>query len=99
MTRRRTIVGCGDAFGSGGFNTTCFKIDTRQATILLDCGASSLMALKAYHMNWRVLQPRLVDLGAKRVMITHLGPALLAQAEAAGLAGVLVARDGAAVEI
>jgi hypothetical protein len=98
MTRRRTIVGCGDAFGSGGFNT-CFKIDTRQATILLDCGASSLMALKAYHMNWRVLQPRLVDLGAKRVMITHLGPALLAQAEAAGLAGVLVARDGAAVEI
>ena len=53
----------------------------------------------AYHMNWQVLQPRLVGLGAKRVMITHLGPAMLAQAEAAGLAGVLVARDGAVVEI
>jgi ribonuclease BN (tRNA processing enzyme) len=249
MTMRLTIVGCGDAFGSGGRFNTCFKIDARQATILLDCGASSLVALKAhhidpnaidaivlshlhgdhfgglpfllldaqllsrrtrplliagpagtrarleaalevlfprstttawhfawevqeivpgrpsqilgltvetvevehpsgapstavrlgdgervlaysgdtqwteallsigrgadlfivecyeyardvaYHMNWRVLQPRLLDLGAKRVMITHLGPAMLAQVEAAGLAGVLVARDGAVIEI
>jgi ribonuclease BN (tRNA processing enzyme) len=249
MTMRLTIVGCGDAFGTGGRFNTCFKIDARQATILLDCGASSLVALKAlhidpnaidaivlshlhgdhfgglpfllldaqlvgrrarplviagppgtrarldaalevlfprstntswrfawevqeivpsrpsellglavetievehpsgapstavrlgdgervlaysgdtqwtdtllsigrgadlfivecseyvrdvaYHMNWRVLQARLADLGAKRVMITHLGPAMLAQAEAARQAGVLVAGDGAVVEI
>jgi len=249
MTMRLTIVGCGDAFGSGGRFNTCFKIDTKQATILLDCGASSLVALKAqhidpnaidaivfshlhgdhfgglpfllldaqllgrrarplviagppgtrarldaalevlfprstatswrfawevreivparpsellgltvetievehpsgapstavrlgdgervlaysgdtqwtdallsigrgadlfivecsehvrdvaYHMNWSVLQSRLADLGAKRVMITHLGPAMLAQAEAARQAGALVAVDGAVVEI
>jgi ribonuclease BN (tRNA processing enzyme) len=249
MTMRLTIVGCGDAFGSGGRFNTCFKVDARQATILLECGASSPVALKAhlidpnaidaivlshlhgdhfgglpfllldaqflgertrplviagppgtrarldaalevffpgstntswrfawevreiipgqssellgltietlevehpsgapatavrlgdgervlaysgdtqwteallsigrgadlfivecyeyvrdvaYHMNWRVLQTRLVDLGAKRVMITHLGPAMLAQAEAARQAGVLVAYDGAVVEI
>jgi ribonuclease BN (tRNA processing enzyme) len=249
MTMRLTIVGCGDAFGSGGRFNTCFKVDARQATILLDCGASSLVALKAhridldaidaivlshlhgdhfgglpfllldaqllgrrtrplviagppgararldaalevffarststawrfawevreimpgrpsellgltietievehpsgapstavrlgdgervlaysgdtqwtealvaigrgadlflvecyeyvrdvaYHMNWRVLQARLADLGAKRVMITHLGPAMLAQVEVARQAGVLVACDGAVVEI
>ena len=249
MTMRLTIVGCGDAFGSGRRFNTCFKIDAKQAAILLDCGASSLVALKAhhidpnvidaimlshlhgdhfgglpfllldaqllsrrtrplviagppgtrarldaalevffprststawhfawkvkeivpgrpsellgltvetievehpsgapstavrlgdgervlaysgdtqwtdallsigrnadlfivecyeyardiaYHMNWNVLRSRLADLGAKRVMITHLGPAMLAQAEVARAAGVLVACDGAVVEI
>jgi ribonuclease BN (tRNA processing enzyme) len=249
MTMRLTIVGCGDAFGSGGRFNTCFKIDARQATILLDCGASSLVALKAqhidpnaidavvlshlhgdhfgglpfllldaqltgrrtrplviagppgtrarleaalevlfpgstntswrfawevreivpgqpsellgltvetievehpsgapstavrlgdgeralaysgdsqwteallsigrgadlfivecseyarnvaYHMHWSMLQGRLSDLGAKRVMITHMGPAMLAQTEVARQAGVLVASDGAVIEI
>jgi ribonuclease BN (tRNA processing enzyme) len=249
MTMRLTIVGCGDAFGSGGRFNTCFKIDTKEATILLDCGASSLVALKAqhidpnaidaimlshlhgdhfgglpfllldgqllgrrtrplviagppgtrtrldaalevffprsthtawrfawevreivpgqksellglavetievehpsgapstalrlgdgervlaysgdtqwtaallsigrgadlfivecyeyardvaYHMNWTVLQARLADLGAKRVMITHMSPAMLAQVQAARQAGVLIACDGAVFEI
>jgi ribonuclease BN (tRNA processing enzyme) len=246
---RLTIVGSGDAFGSGGRFNTCFKVDAEGATVLLDCGASSLIALKtlhidpnavdaivlshlhgdhfgglpfllldahllgrrtrplviagppgtraridaalevlfprstetawhfdwevreivpgrpskilgfavetievehssgapatavrlgkgervlaysgdtqwtpallsigrgadlfivecyeyardvAYHMNWNVLQARLANLGAKKVMITHMGPAMLAQAEVAKNAGVLVASDGAVIEI
>lgn len=44
---RLTIVGCGDAFGSGGRFNTCFFIETAKATLLVDCGASSLVALKA----------------------------------------------------
>src|SRR4029079_6099894 len=44
---RLTIIGCGDAFGSGGRFNTCFMIETGGRTVLLDCGASSLVALKA----------------------------------------------------
>jgi ribonuclease BN (tRNA processing enzyme) len=44
---RVTIVGSGDAFGSGGRFNTCFWLETAKATLLVDCGASSLVALKA----------------------------------------------------
>jgi ribonuclease BN (tRNA processing enzyme) len=43
---RLTIVGSGDAFGSGGRFNTCFWVETRKATLMLDCGASSPVALK-----------------------------------------------------
>jgi ribonuclease BN (tRNA processing enzyme) len=42
-----TIIGCGDAFGSGGRTNTCFHLQTAKATLLVDCGASALPALKA----------------------------------------------------
>lgn len=38
-----TIVGCGDAFGSGGRLNTCFKVDAEAGTFLIDCGASTLI--------------------------------------------------------
>ena len=44
---RLTVIGCGDAFGSGGRFNTCFLIQGATTTILLDCGASSMVALKA----------------------------------------------------
>ena len=44
---RLTIVGSGDAFGSGGRFNTCFHIESGKRTLLVDCGASSLVALKA----------------------------------------------------
>src|SRR4029078_10317250 len=44
---RLTIVGCGDAFGSGGRFNTCFWLETAKATLLVACGASSPVALKA----------------------------------------------------
>ena len=43
---RLTIIGCGDAFGSGGRFNTCFMIEAGGQTMLLDCGASSLVALE-----------------------------------------------------
>jgi len=43
---RLTIVGSGDAFGSGGRFNTCFWLETAKATLMLDCGASSPVALK-----------------------------------------------------
>jgi ribonuclease BN (tRNA processing enzyme) len=44
---RLTVIGCGDAFGSGGRFNTCFWLETAKANLLVDCGASSLVALKA----------------------------------------------------
>ena len=40
------FVGCGDALGSGGRFNTCFHVTGKQVNFLIDCGASSLPALK-----------------------------------------------------
>ncbi len=40
------FVGCGDAFGSGGRFNTCFHVTGARVNFLIDCGASSLPALK-----------------------------------------------------
>ena len=41
------FIGCGDAFGSGGRFNTCFHLTGAETNVLIDCGASSLIALKA----------------------------------------------------
>jgi ribonuclease BN (tRNA processing enzyme) len=40
------FIGCGDAFGSGGRYNTCFQVTGHSVNFLIDCGASSLPALK-----------------------------------------------------
>ncbi len=39
------FVGCGDAFGSGGRFNTCFHLVGREINALIDCGATSLVAM------------------------------------------------------
>ena len=39
------FVGCGDAFGSGGRFNTCFHLVGRDINALIDCGATSLVAM------------------------------------------------------
>ena len=43
---RLQFVGCGDAFGSGGRFNTCFHVESAGGNFLIDCGASSLIAMK-----------------------------------------------------
>jgi len=43
---RLQFVGCGDALGSGGRYNTCFHVQGDHVNFLIDCGASSLPALK-----------------------------------------------------
>jgi ribonuclease BN (tRNA processing enzyme) len=43
-----TVLGSGDAFGTGGRFQTCLALRGGPATILLDCGASSLIAMKRF---------------------------------------------------
>ncbi|HEY5795093.1 MAG TPA: MBL fold metallo-hydrolase [Bosea sp. (in: a-proteobacteria)] len=40
-----TILGSGDAFGSGGRFNTCLHVEAGVERLLLDCGASSMVAL------------------------------------------------------
>lgn len=41
-----TFVGCGDAFGSGGRFNTCFLGETDTTAFLIDCGATSMVAIR-----------------------------------------------------
>ena len=41
-----TFIGSGNAFGSGGRFNTCFLLTGRDCRLLVDCGATSLVALK-----------------------------------------------------
>src|SRR3954470_14487071 len=60
---RLTVIGCGDAFGSGSRFNTCFLVEASLSTVLLDCGASSMVALHA-----RGIDPAAID----GVILTHL---------------------------
>lgn len=43
---RLQFIGSGDAFGSGGRFNTCFHLTGQRTNALIDCGASSLIAMK-----------------------------------------------------
>jgi ribonuclease BN (tRNA processing enzyme) len=57
------FVGCGDAFGSGGRFNTCFLATGRSCRFLIDCGASSMVALKHHGVD-----PNTVD----GIVVSHL---------------------------
>jgi ribonuclease BN (tRNA processing enzyme) len=52
-----------------------------------------------FHLSWEILKPRLPDLKAKRIMLTHMNPSMLAHVDEARAAGVLIAEDGAVIEL
>jgi len=58
-----TVVGSGDAFGSGGRSNTCFWVETAKATLVVDFGASALPALKALQLD-----PNRID----AIVLSHL---------------------------
>jgi ribonuclease BN (tRNA processing enzyme) len=51
MDMHLQFVGSGDAFGSGGRFNTCFHLATANTNALIDCGASSLPALKRWEID------------------------------------------------
>lgn len=50
------FIGSGDAFGSGGRFNTCFHITGERANFLIDCGASSLIAMKKLKISRNEIQ-------------------------------------------
>jgi ribonuclease BN (tRNA processing enzyme) len=57
------FLGSGDAFGSGGRYHTCFLVTAAETRFLVDCGASSLIALKRFGVD-----PNSID----TVLVSHL---------------------------
>jgi len=57
------FLGSGDTFGSGGRFHTCIHVCSEDATFLIDCGASSLIAMKRFGVD-----PSSID----AVLVTHL---------------------------
>ncbi len=58
-----TVVGCGDAFGSGGRLQTCYHLDTGEERLLLDCGATSIIGLNRLGIDAN---------GIATIVISHL---------------------------
>ncbi|HXG18089.1 MAG TPA: MBL fold metallo-hydrolase [Methylomirabilota bacterium] len=48
---RITILGAGDAFCSGGRRHSSYLVESGDTTFLLDCGATTLLALKALNLR------------------------------------------------
>jgi ribonuclease BN (tRNA processing enzyme) len=48
---RVQFLGCGDAFGTGGRFNTCFHVTAAQQTFLVDCGASSMIAMRKFGVD------------------------------------------------
>jgi ribonuclease BN (tRNA processing enzyme) len=45
------FLGTGDAFGSGGRFNTCFYVRDRRGAFLIDCGASSMIAIRKFEVD------------------------------------------------
>lgn len=65
-----------------------------QGADLFICECFAFERAARYHLNWRTIETNLPRLGAKRVLLTHLGPEALANREAIRHPQVSLAEDG-----
>lgn len=63
MNTTLQVIGCGDAYASGGQLQTCFHLKTDGTNMLIDCGATSLHGLKNHGVD-----PDQID----TILISHL---------------------------
>jgi len=92
---------------SDGKTTFTYSGDTEWTEALLPIAAGAdLFVCECYgyagkipgHITWEVLKPRLADLRAKQIMLTHMNPSVLTRLEEIKAAGVLIAADGLTME-
>ncbi len=57
------VMGCGDAFGSGGRLQTCFYLEAGADRLLIDCGATAMIAMRQHGID-----PDTID----TVLLSHL---------------------------
>ena len=59
---RLTFLGSGDAFGSGGRFNTCFHLErAAHGNVLIDCGASSMVAIRKWQVDPNAISTVLVS--------------------------------------
>ena len=88
---------------SDGEKVFAYSGDTEWTDALLPIAADAdLFICECYadagkmtgHMSWEILKSRLPDLRARRIMVTHMNPSVLARLDEIKAAGVLAAEDG-----
>lgn len=60
---RLQFIGSGDAFGTGGRFNTCFRVECASDDFLIDCGASSMIAMRKLGINLNAI---------RTIFISHL---------------------------
>jgi ribonuclease BN (tRNA processing enzyme) len=63
IAMKLTVLGCSDAFGSGGRLQTCFHVSQGGSAFLIDCGATALIGLERQGIDPNTVQA---------IFITHL---------------------------
>lgn len=58
-----TVIGCGDAFSSGGRLNSCYHFETDSTAFLVDCGAGALAGIRSNNID-----PLRID----TIVISHL---------------------------
>ena len=88
---------------SDGEKTFAYSGDTEWTDALLPIASGAdLFICECYayagkmtgHLSWEILRPKIPALRAKRLMVTHMNPTVLAKLDELKSAGVLVADDG-----
>jgi ribonuclease BN (tRNA processing enzyme) len=69
---RIRFLGSGDAFGSGGRFNACFLLEAVERRYLIDCGASSMIALRKFEID-----PKIDVIFVSHFDIDHFGGAPL----------------------
>lgn len=92
----------------GGGASLAFSGDTEWVEALVPCATGTDLFIAdcygydtpgGYHMSWKIISENLGRLGAKRVMLTHMGPEMLANRHAVTDPRVLIAHDGLVMDI
>ena len=78
--------------GDSGWNDELAKLSDGADLFICECYAYA--GKMTGHISWEILKPKIPELRAKRLMLTHMNPSVLARLDELKAAGVLVAADG-----
>jgi ribonuclease BN (tRNA processing enzyme) len=74
-------------------------VDAAMGSDLFICECSAFEANARFHLNWRTIERNLDRLGAKQILLTHLGPETLANRHAIHDHRVRLAEDGMELDL
>ena len=91
-----------------GGRTLAFSGDTEWTEALIPCAAGADLFLieccnfersTPYHLSWKAIEANIARLNARRIMLTHMGPEMLANRDKVRHPAVAFAEDGLVVEV
>jgi ribonuclease BN (tRNA processing enzyme) len=74
-------------------------VPAAQGADLFICECFAFERAARFHLNWRTIESHLPELGAKKVLLTHLGPEALANQDKMRHPAVSIAEDGLQLEV